>query len=364
MKFVAAVLLVGVTSAPAAEPPASSRAIPTAKASASFRIDLERIRAEQRVKSISVALIDGGAVGLAVAVGEAEARKPATRTTPYNIASLAKPLTAEVALRLAGRGRIALDENMSAHWTDPDIAQDPRRNSLTPAVALSHRTGFPNWRKDKLAFERDPGQAFGYSGEGYEYLAHFIAKKTGRPLDRWAGDLVFRPLGMRETTYTDKPWLHGRMALPHDPEGRALKPVVRKEPVASDDVYSTPTDYARFIAGILKAKGGTVPVGRFAVLADRRPDLCAKLPPSDCPTEAGMALGWESYLIAGKRYLMHTGSDEGTFTFAYFSPDSRSGAVIFTNSSHGGSVVLPVLRLAGRDAPFVDFLERLVKGPG
>ena len=74
-----------------------------------------------------------------------------------------------------------------------------------------------------------------------------------------------------------------------------------------------------------------------------------------------MGLGWESFLIGGKRYLMHTGADAGTFTFGYFSPDTRSGVVVLTNSSNGAKAVLPVLRLIGKDEAFVDFLQRLVE---
>ena len=97
------------------------------------------------------------------------------------------------------------------------------------------------------------------------------------------------------------------------------------------------------------------------VLADRKAELCSKLVQAECPTEAGMGLGWESFLIDGKRYLMHTGADAGTFTFGYFSPDTRSGVVVLTNSSNGAKAVLPVLRLIGKDEAFVDFLQRLVE---
>jgi CubicO group peptidase (beta-lactamase class C family) len=170
---------------------------------------------------------------------------------------------------------------------------------------------------------------------------------------------------MRNTTYTRQTWLDGRIALPHDAQGTALSPPLRDEAVASDDVYSTPSDYAQFLIGAMNGRGLTpaLRAERAAVFADRRAELCRKIAPEHCPAEAGMGLGWESFLIDGKRFLMHTGADDGTFTFAYFSPDTRSGVVIFTNSSNGAKVVLPLLRLVGHDSAFVDFLERLVGAP-
>lgn len=317
---------------------------------------------ENHVTSVSLALIDNGALSFAGAYGEARSGVPATPVTLYNIASMTKPISAEVALRLAATGRISLDENMSAYWTDPDIAKDPRRNLLTPRIALSHRTGFPNWRDGLLKFQADPGKLFGYSGEGYEYLAHFILNKTRHPIDYWAERLVFLPNGMRQTTYTGQPWLSGRIALPHDSQGLALSPQISNRAVASDNVFSTPSDYALFIADVMQEQGTTkaLSADRLKVHTDRKTELCNKLPENDCPTEAGMALGWELFLINGRRYFMHTGSDDGTFTFGYFSPDTKTGAVIFTNSSNGSKAVLPILRLIGRDPHFVDFLEKLV----
>ena len=111
----------------------------------------------KRVESVSMALIRDGRLAFSHAAGHARQGVPATVDTLYNIASLAKPLSAEVALQLAERGAISLDENMSTAWRDPDLAQDARADQLTPTVALSHRTGFANWRQGKLRFERAPG---------------------------------------------------------------------------------------------------------------------------------------------------------------------------------------------------------------
>jgi hypothetical protein len=42
-----------------------------------------------------------------------------------------------------------------------------------------------------LQFQWQPGTQFGYSGEGFDYVARFAEKKTGRPFEELAQEYVF-----------------------------------------------------------------------------------------------------------------------------------------------------------------------------
>ena len=282
--------------------------------------ELSILLEQSNVASASVAFIENGSTTAALAAGDAQIGIPATVSTYYNIASLTKPISAEVALRLVADGKMSLDENMSKYWVDPDIASDVRKNALTPRLALSHRTGFPNWRDGLLKFDRDPGTTFGYSGEGFEYLAKFISKKTKHDIDYWAEQLIFSKNGMRQTSYTGKPWLSANMAFPFDADGKQLLPQISERPVASDNIFSTPSDYAFFVASVMRQMGseGRLSSERTRIQTDRLAETCNQLKGKNCPTQAGVSLGWEEFVINGARYFMHTGADDGTFTFAYF----------------------------------------------
>ena len=322
------------------------------------------VLAQQRIASVSVAHIDHGRLTVAAAWGEAAPGAAATPRTLYNIASMTKPISAETVLRLVAQGRIALDDRMAPVWTDPDIADDPRRDLLTPRLSLSHRTGFPNWRYEtdgRLRFLRAPGEAFGYSGEGFEYLRRYVEAKTGRTLDALATAQVLAPAGMRETAYTRRPWFDGRMATPHDADGTPLPPQIAEHALASDEVWSTPRDYARFLIALMRRQGipASLAEERMRIQTDRRNELCASPAVTRCPDAAGIGLGWEVFRFGARRYLMHTGMDAGTFTLGYFSPDTGRGTVIFTNSSHGPQAVLPILDAIGEDREFVEFLRAL-----
>jgi CubicO group peptidase (beta-lactamase class C family) len=320
--------------------------------------------AEKHIASVSIARIEHARIAFLAAYGEARAGTPATPDTLYNIASMTKPISAEVLLRLIARRTISLDEPMSKFWVDADIADDPRRDLLTPRLSLSHRTGFPNWRyetDDRLRFLRTPGEAFGYSGEGFEYMAHFAEKKTGTPFERLAQTLVFGPSGMHDTAYTRRPWFADRMAVPTDADGKALSPQIAEHFLASDDLYTTPRDYARFIIGLMKRQGmnAALAAERVRIQTDRKSELCP--PPRErvCADEAGFGLGWEVFRFGEHTYLMHTGMDQGTFTLGYFEASTGSGTIIFTNSSNGPQSVLAILDTIGRDREFVDFLRLL-----
>lgn len=315
------------------------------------------------IASISVAVLKEGRIVYTQAWGQASPSEPATPQTLYNVASLAKPVSAEVAMRLVSSGSIALDESMSAYWIDPDVAGDSRAARLTPRFVMSHRTGLPNWRADDggvLRFDHEPGEIFGYSGEGFEWLARFVERKTGEPFETLAQNLIFTPSGMNDTAYTRRPWFAGRLAMPYDANLIALPQQIADHYIASDDLISTPSDYARFIIGLLHRQGLTsaLYLERQKVQAARSGHACVVDAATPCATEDGFGLGWESILIDGRRFLMHTGMDDGTFTFAYMEPETGEGLVMFTNSSNGWQAVLPVLQMTDTDEAFVQHLRR------
>ncbi len=343
---------------------AAPRAAPVNNAQARLDALVPTLLADKRIASVSIARIEDRRLAFVAAYGEARPGVPATPGTLYNIASMTKPISAEVVLRLVSRGKISLDEPMSRYWTDPDLVDEPRRDLLTPRLALSHRTGFPNWRYetgDTLKFVKTPGEAFGYSGEGFEYMARFAEKKTGTPFERLAQTLVFGPSGMHATAYTRRSWFANRLAVPTDADGHMLPPQIGERYLASDDAHSTPRDYARFMIGVMKRQGvdAGLAAERARIQSDRKGELCPAPRAKTCAEEAGFGLGWEVFRFGDRTYLMHTGMDTGTFTLGYLELSTGSGTVIFTNSSHGAQSVLPILDAIGRDREFVDFLRLL-----
>lgn len=322
--------------------------------------DMAAVLKQNAIPSISFALIQDGKIVHAQALGEQSSGVQATPATLYNIASLTKPMTAEIVLRLASANMFGLDDPMYPVFVDPDIAADSRNRMLTPRLALTHQTGFPNWRgKDGLKFLRDPGTAYGYSGEGYQYVAHFAEKKTGTSFEDLADHYLLQPDQLRDTSYIGQPWFDGRIAVPTDADGHVLKPNIAKHFIAADLVYTTARNYARFMLSVLGNQGLTpaIAADRIRVQLSLKNSDCQGAGANSCPLDVGPGLGWQVILFPGHTILMHTGGDPGVSTFAYLDMTTCDGAVILTNGEHGDKSVLPLLTRYGAAPAFLAYLR-------
>lgn len=322
--------------------------------------DMTAALRDQQVASASVALIRNGRIVATGAWGMAGPGRAATVATPYNLASLTKPLTAEIVLRLVSAGKLSLDEPMDRYWRDPDLANDPRRMKLTVRMALSHRTGLPNWRDAKgLAFDHDPGTTTGYSGEGYQYAARYAERRTGQSFEALAARWLFAPAAMRASGYVSAQGATIPIAVPHDEAGAPL-PV---EPVthynAADLAHATARDYARFLISVRKDQSMTTAVAaeRSRLQADLRPGTCAGAKAAGCPPWIGFGLGWQLLGFPDGTTMLHTGKDAGSFTFAAIDRATGDGIVILTNSDNGWRVILPILERTDSDPRLIAFLR-------
>lgn len=325
--------------------------------------------AETNVPSVAIAWMEDGEVAWTAVYGSQSKGRPANRETLYNIASLTKPLVAETVLRLANQGAIDLDESMSTAWIDPDILSDPRHKLLTPRIALQHRTGFPNWRyqtDDKLSFKADPDTQFGYSGEGFNYVGRFIQSKLKKSFEELVAETIFRPFGMKNTSFTEKPWFDERVAVPHGSDGKPLEPSIRKEWNAADDVHTTIGDYAQFMVSALDGAelDPKLSVDRLHVRDNQAGGLCpsGRIEKAVCPTVLGFGLGWTVFGSEAEPIIMHGGGDKGEHTLAFYSPTKRQGAVIFTNGANGQKVIRDAVKELSSDAGLAAFLTMQAGG--
>ncbi len=253
--------------------------------------------------------------------------------TIFNVASLTKPVTAIVALKLAEQGKLNLDEPLYSYWTDPDIAQDPRTKKLTPRLILSHQTGFKNWRwlnnDQKLGFDFEPGKGYQYSGEGYEYLRKAIENKFNKPFQQLAEELVFEPLKMNNTRYVwDKSIDILRYAMNFDINGKTYEIVKNTTANGADDLLTTIEDYGNFLKGIINRN----------FLSEK---MFKEMATPQTASEKGkhFGLGFEIYNFGNGEYaLAHGGADIGVRTICFILPKTQQGLVIFTNSDTGGNL--------------------------
>lgn len=301
--------------APAAAPPA---AIET----------LEQLMQEAGVSGAAVARIEAGRLQWVAVHGELAPGQPITEDTVFNVASLTKPLFATVVLKQVAEGRIGLDESLAKDWVDPDVAEDPRRLALTPRLALSHQTGFDNWRGgEPLQFNFAPGERHEYSGEGYEYLRRALEHRTQRSLGELAQDAVFGPAGMSASSLGWNARLEGRVAAGFDEHGRAHAPRDPSglQPNAAAYLFTTIGDYGRFGAWV--ARGADLP---SAIWRDMQRPQARHADPAE-----QFGLGWHLIDVKGETVLWHDGRESGVRSLVVLAPGTGDGVVLLTNSDNG-----------------------------
>lgn len=294
---------------------------------------IEKWLKESKAPTVGIGVIENGKLKQIKVFGEITKGVSAPYNTIFNVASLTKPATAMVALKLVSLGKWNLDEPICNYWTDPDIANDPRNKKLTTRHILSHQTGFPNWRwmsaDKKLSFQFDPGTKYQYSGEGFEYLRKALEKKFHKNLQQLASELIFQPLKMNETSYVwNKNTDESRYAIGYDKEGKPYETEKNSTPNAADNLLTTIEEYGKFLTGVMN--GDLFPEKIFKEMIT---------PQTASGKGKHFGLGFEIYDLGNGEYaLSHGGSDSGVRAIVFILPKTKQGLLIFTNSDVGGNV--------------------------
>ena len=295
---------------------------------------------------------------------------PVTPASIFDLASLTKVTgTTSAVMILAQRGLIALDDPVDDHlpWWDDG---DPAKSRVTIRHLLLHRAGLPPFRRfflemegrgayedaiGALPLDHPPGERTVYSDIGLMTAAFIVEAVSGKPLDAFLRDELWRPLGMADTGFTPAPALWDRVAtteLDESYRGFHVHGVVHDENAYAiggvaghAGLFSSARDLAVFVQMMLDR----------GVAAPCRADAVSGLPchrPRFAPVsifgqgrvdhftrrqseESTRALGWDTpsgrssagdYFSA--RSFGHTGY---TGTSIWIDPTRELGVVLLTN---------------------------------
>lgn len=302
----------------------------------------------KKIPALGLGYIENGQIVQASVFGELTKGEPAPLNTIWNVASMAKPITATVTLKLIDQGLWDLDEPVYKYYTDSDVANDPRAKTLTTRMILSHQSGFPNWRENrpdgKLVFEFEPGTQYQYSGEGYEYLRKALEAKFDKSLEQMAHELIFSPLKMNNTQFV---WSESIEKKPtakwHNTQGERYETVKYYKANAADNLLTTVEDYTVFLLHILNGAGLSDSL-RSEMVADQVRVSSLK----------HFGLGWwidEDINEQGDFAIVLGGDDIGVHCIAFILPNSKQALLIFTNSDNGTDAYVEIItHYLGEDA--------------
>ncbi len=149
----------------------------------------------------------------------------------FDLASMTKPIATGTSLMLlVERGKIGLDDPVGKYL--PEF-NDGDKQGVTVRHLMTHTSGLPPYvdapqQKEiraqagfpcpaelrayirKLPLKHPPGQTVVYSCLNAILCAEIIEKVTGEPLDRFAAENVFKPLGLADTCYNPAESLRAR----------------------------------------------------------------------------------------------------------------------------------------------------------
>ena len=305
-------------------------------------------QAQQEFASIAppgaaVAVIEHGRTSLHGFGTERAGGRAVTPQTVFQIASLTKPFTAMVVLRLAEQGRLNVDDRASRwlRWLPPVYSD------VTIRQLLSHTSGVPRdlrrenvdefslaeFRRRFVAAERSfaPGEKWEYSNAGYTLLS-MIAEEAGRkPFGQLLEQMIFRPAGMRQTRYRASLTTAPGRASGYDwQDGRWVPASKVYSGYGNSGIESTAADLAR-LATALQQRRLLRRSSYAAMLAPGKLGSGAPLSFSfrDAPTSYGF--GWFLVEQCGAKVATHGGTIAGFSSNLSWAVDRDVTVVSLTN---------------------------------
>ena len=326
---------------------------------------------------LQVAVIRDGRIAYSKGFGAKEAGHPdpVSPRTVFAAMSFSKTMLAYIVLQLVDEGLIDLDRPMASYLSKPlgeydfytDLLGEERANAVTPRMALSHTTGFPNWRwvtpEGRLQFIYEPGERHSYSGEGIFLLQLVIEEVTGEGLEELARSRIFEPFGMTRTSFVFRAEFEDDFAIDHDHYLNPLGKDRRDEANGAGSAQTTAEDYARFLIAVM-AGDGLSPEMREAVFSPQVDIAHARMfgpgsrvaAPADAP-HTSWGLGWGLVESDHGRAFFHTGNDRGAANYHVGFPEPGV-AVVLLGSSQNLERAAPALTslIIGDDYSPYDFL--------
>ena len=230
----------------------------------------------------------------ALGFADLEARKPMRLDSLFWIASMTKPITATAVLMLQDEGKLSVDDPVEKHlpefknqWlvesrtNDTMMLKRPAR-PITLRDLLTHTSGLadvpaprPNCSLAELvmAYSQQPlkfapGSRWEYCNSGINVLGRIVEVVSGDSFADFLQDRIFKPLGMKDTTFWPSTSQAKRLAKTYQPanDGKGLEPADiwfikdnlgdrSRTPFPSGGLFSTAQDMWRFYQMALN--GGT-----------------------------------------------------------------------------------------------------------
>jgi CubicO group peptidase (beta-lactamase class C family) len=339
-----------------------------------------------------VALVENGAIVAKEHYGlrDKAGNLPVNDDTIFHWASITKTFTAIGIMQLRDRGLVSLDDPIVKYVpelrkiSNPFGAAGNGRQKTTEAITLrqllSHSAGFragtfpwgsdeawqpfepPRW--EQLAammpytrLEFAPGTKFSYSNPGYVYLGRVIEDVTEEPFETYIDKEILRPLGMTRAFFDRAPsFLRADKShsffVDDSGEKEARFDFDTGITVMNGGLNAPIADMAKYL-GLLQGSGDAAAQARYDRII-KRASLEEMWTPV-VPVSAGVQMGLGYFLEehGGRRFIAHSGGQNGFISHFYVDRESHKAAIIAFNTQ-----TTSAKQGTGRDTRALDALMR------
>ena len=329
------------------------------------------------VPGLSIAVINNGEIEWARSYGVLEAGKnqAVSSDTLFQSASISKPVSAMMALKLVEQDRLNLDQDVNeilSSWKIPEN-EFTDTNKVTLRGILSHTAGLtvhgfqgydfdgevpsllqmldglPPANSDPIRVDVRPGSMFRYSGGGYTVLQQILEDVSHKTFDELLRNEILDQLNMPDSTF-EQPLpahLRNKAATAHVDSGIPIQGKWHVYPEkAAAGLWSTPTDLAKFAIEIMNSCN------------NRSNKMLSKNMADSMLTTIQGDYGLGLVVKHLENNIIRFGHSGGNVGFrCYFAAytDSGKGAVVMTNSDNGNFVAMEIIRSLSRIYEWSDF---------
>ena len=301
------------------------------------------------IPGVALALVEGDRILHLQGFGKADQTGRAiTAQTPFDLASVSKPVTALAVMQLVEVGAVALDAPVQRYVPAFRLADPVASAQITVRHLLQHTSGIPvtscDTRVGAVTLEQyvaelqtvklahPPGTHYDYCSGNYNVLGRIIETVSGRAYGDYMQQQVFVPLQMHHTFTSleaarqdglaqEYQWLFG-LAVPAPSHYTPSQ-------LPSGYVMSSAEDMAHFLIAQLNG-------GRFGASRVLSAEGIAAMHAPGVATGDGTetyGLGWMTGgSIGGVPVIQHDGGHANARTFLFLEPATRRGAVLLINS--------------------------------
>lgn len=315
------------------------------------------------VAQVSVAVYRAGALDWAAAYGEA-----ADTATLFQAASMSKVVAAVGIATLAQERGVSLDADISSDLEGLDLGTlNPDGLPITLRGLLSHTngatvSGFPGYpytedlptnlevvagsqrsNTPAVMIRGEQAGSFRYSGGGYQLAQLWAEQVSGEDFAELMQRLVLAPVGMVRSTFAQPLGADylaaGNIAPAYSGDGSVVPGGWHSYPEqAAAGLWSTPTDYGRFVMALVSAAKGEAGTGLD-------PGVMAEVLR---PVANDYGLGVGVQVKDGVTVLRHAGGNEGYRCYFEAFLEPGDAIITMTGSPRGLGLSSDITRTAKR----------------